>query len=244
MAKNTENSLKEYFAVLPREKLKILGNIRHWENVQVSSDGEEIWLKNFSQDQAFSPILKIIPDVKIYELREGLLFEIGKSVPSRKLSSGLLWNSLQMSINIELPAKNLLQNNVAESFTIKIIPSEIEKESNVLIISLEDLDTHISSIPEFRQAKLHWVIADEKVILLGAPMISLPGKTYWQNGNHFLPSGYDFQFSILSQEINYKLNSENQFYIFWKKDGRYFLIEKQKFMPLSISSFRKTKLIL
>jgi hypothetical protein len=244
MSKNSQNNLKQYFAVMPRKNLDFLGYIRHWENVQVSSEANEIWLKGFTKEQATSQTVKILPDFQLFEMHEGLLFGLEENVPRRKIISGLLWNSLQKIIAVELPTKNVIQHNNSDGILVKLSPSNIERESFALMVNLENLENQLSNIPEFRQQKLQWTIIEKEVILLGTPFISLPGKTFWNNGNHFLPTGFDFEFPILSQEINYQLNSENTYFVFWNMDGSYFLVDKNNFNSLSISSFRKTKLIL
>lgn len=81
----------------------------------------------------------------------------------------------------------------------------------------------------------------DKALFLGTPLLSLPGKTYWNKDGHLLPAGLDFEFKNLSRLLQQKYNKESEGWLLWDENGNCLSIKNTDFRPLSISSFRLTE---
>lgn len=229
-----------FFLKINSEHKELLATIRSWDNLKVAFDAPYIWVKDFTLNQVDSSELHQIPFAVIYELKENLLFVKGSSLPSQKLPFGLLWTPVLRAFPIELPTFNHNFFGIHEQVPFKIIASEAEENAFVLSTTYEEAAQFINTAAAVRLEKLHWVVIDSKVVFFGTPLLPILGETYWKKNNFLLPSGYDFEFPILSDLLQQKLNAAGNNWIFWNKDATYFTVSKQDVKPLTISSFRLT----
>jgi MoxR-vWA-beta-propeller ternary system domain bpX2 len=217
-----------------------LGSIRHWDNLKVGFDEKSIWVKDFTNEQLYSSELQQIPFKEIYEVKDNLLFVKGSLLPTKKMRSGLLWSPILRALPVILPSLNHNYFGIDDKVTISIQPSQQEKEAYALLTDYATAKQYIESAPSVRLLPLQWIIIGTKILLIGQPLLPIKGQTYWKNNHFLMPSGYDFEFHILSETIQQKMNSSQNNYILWEEDGRYITITKSDIQSLSISSFRLT----
>jgi hypothetical protein len=229
-----------FFLKINSEHKELLAVIRSWDNLKIASDSPYIWVKDFTANQLESKELHQIPYAIIYELKENLLFQKGSLLPSLKLPSELLWTPILRALPLELPSFNHNFFGINEQVDLQILPSEAEQEAFVLVTTFEEAEKYITTAPEIRLQQLQWIIINSKVVLFGTPLLPIQGETYWKNNNFLLPSGFDFEFPVLSNLIHQKINTKPDEWVFWRKDATYFTISKQDLKPLTISSFRLT----
>jgi hypothetical protein len=222
------------------EHKELLAVIRSWENLKVAFDAPYIWFKDFTTSQLDASELHQIPFAVIYELKENLLFIKGSLLPSQKLPSGLLWTPILRALPIELPSFNHNFFGISEKVHFQILPSKTEREAFVLVTTFEEAEKYITTAPVIRLERLQWAVIDSKVVIFGTPILPIQGETFWKNNNFLLPAGFDFEFPVLSDLLQQKINPEQNNWIFWKKDATYFTVSKEDLKPLSISSFRLT----
>lgn len=84
MAKDSSNGLKIFWAELPKADEDFLGGIRDWKNIQIAIDEDVIGLKGFTNEQAISAEIQQLPNLVLYEFRDGLLFKKKALVPTKK----------------------------------------------------------------------------------------------------------------------------------------------------------------
>jgi hypothetical protein len=229
-----------FFLKINSEHKELLALIRSWDNLKVASDSQYIWIKDFTNKQLESSELHQIPFAIIYELKDNLLFVKGSLLPSQKLPSELLWTPILRALPLELPSFNHNFFGINEQVNLQILPSEVENDAFVLITTFAEAEKYTITAPEVRLQKLQWVVIDSKIVFFGTPLLPIQGETYWKNNNFLLPSGYDFEFPVLSDLLQEKINPEQNNWVFWQKDATYFTVSKQNLKPLSISSFRLT----
>lgn len=241
MAENSSNNIKEFWAALPRADEDFLGSVRDWKNVQIAMDGETIWLKGFTDEQAVSQEIHQLPNFLLYELRDGLLFKKGALVPSKKMRTALLWMPIDKALRLTFPISNNNYFGINEKVQSKLKESNEEYPVIALLCNIADSKANIAALPKFRLEKIEWTIIGDKALFLGTPLLSLPGKTYWTKDGHLLPSGFDFEFKNLSIPLQNKYNKESDGWLLWDENGNYLSIRKTDFQPLSVSSFRLTE---
>lgn len=241
MAENSSDNIKEFWAEILRADEDYLGSIRDWKNVQIATDDEIIWLRGFTDEQASASELHQLPNFLLYELRDGLLFKKGALVPSKKMSTALLWMPIDKALRLTFPASNQNYFGISEKVSIKLKESNEEHPVIALIAKIQDIKESMVALPKFRLEKIEWVVMEDKALFLGLPLLSLPGKTYWTKDGHLLPSGFDFEFKNLSTFLQQKYNKKSDEWLLWDVNGNYLPIKKTDFRPLSVSSFRLTE---
>ncbi|WP_315054573.1 hypothetical protein [Chryseobacterium indoltheticum] len=241
MAEDSSNSIKTFWAELPKADEDFLGAIRDWKNVQIAIDEEVIWLKGFTDEQAASSEIQQLPNFILYELRDGLLFRKDALVPSKKMRTALLWTPIDKALKLTFPISNNNFFGIDEKIETKLKPSEEEQPAMALLCTISEIKEAIITTPKFKLEKLDWIIITDKALFVGTPLLSFPGKTFWSKDGHLLPTGFDFEFKNLSSLLQRKYNECNEDWLLWSETGSVLNINKEDFRKLSVSSFRLTE---
>lgn len=241
MAENSSERIKYFWAELPRTDEDFLGSIRDWKNIQISVEDDVIWLKGFTDEQATSPEVQQLPNLLIYELRNGLLFRKNALVPTKKVRSALLWTPIDKALKLSFPLSNNNFFGINEKIEVKLKPSEEEQPAIALLSPISEIKDLIVTIPKFKLEKIDWMIINDKALFIGNPMLSFQGKTFWTKDGHLLPTGFDFEFKNMSLLLQKKYNAEQENWLLWNENGNVLSINKKDFQMLSVSSFRLTE---
>ena len=241
MAEDSSNSIKNFWAELPKADEDFLGAIRNWKNVQIAIDEEIIWLKGFTDEQAASSEIQQLPNFILYELRDGLLFRKDALVPSKKMRTALLWTPIDKALKLTFPISNNNFFGIDEKIDVKLKPSEEEQPAMALLCSISEIKEVIITTSKFKLENLNWIIINDKALFLGTPLLSFPGKTFWSKDGHLLPTGFDFEFENLSSLLQRKYNANQDQWLLWNENGTVLPINKEDFRKLSVSSFRLTE---
>lgn len=217
-----------------------LGTIRHWSNLRIAFEQDLIWLKGFSEEQLNSVEVKSIWDKKVYYEKDAKLFLKDSLLPDRNIPS-LLWSGIDRGLPVKLSSLNHNFFGLEERLKITIVPSEIEREAVAMAVSLSALESYITTAPAIRLKGINWAIIKPNIaFLLGRPLLPVSGEVYWQKDDFIIPAGYDINPPLLTNAINSILNPEGTSWIIWNKDSSYFVIGKNQYATLSLSSFRRT----
>ncbi|GAA4159440.1 hypothetical protein GCM10022217_22120 [Chryseobacterium ginsenosidimutans] len=241
MAKDSSNSIKEFWAEIPRADEDFLGSIRDWKNVQIALEEDVIWLKGFTDEQAVSSEIQQLPNFLLYELREGLLFRKDALVPSKKVRTALLWTPIDKALRLTFPPSNQNFFGIDGKVEIKLTSSEEEQPGIALLSSFAEIKEIIIALPKFKLEKLNWIVINDKALFIGNPLLGFPGKTYWTKDGHLLPTGFDFEFKNLSSLLQRKYNASQDQWLLWNENGSVLHLNKDDFRKLSVSSFRLTE---
>lgn len=241
MAKDPSEHIKEFWAEIPRKDEEYLGSIRNWNNVQIAMEQDVIWLKGFTTEQAASPEIRQLPNFLLYELKEGLLFRQNALVPSKKVRTALLWTPIDKALRLTFPPSNYNFFGIDEKVEIMLKPSEEEHPVVGLLCSLAEIKDSLIAQPKFRLEGINWIVIDDKALFLGNPLLSLPGKAFWEKDGHLLPAGFDFEFKNLSFLLQRKYNAAFDQWLLWNEEGSVLSLNKSDFRKLSASSFRLTE---
>lgn len=241
MAEDSSNSIKIFWAELPKADEDFLGEIRDWKNVQIAIDEEIIWLKGFTDEQAASSEIQQLPNFILYELRDGLLFRKDALVPSKKMRTALLWTPIDKALKLTFPISNNNFFGIDEKIEVKLKPSEEEQPAMALLCSISEIKDVIIATPKFKLEKLDWIVINDKALFMGTPLLGFPGKTFWLKDDHLLPTGFDFEFKNLSSLLQRKYNECNEDWLLWSETGSILNIKKEDLRKLSVSSFRLTE---
>ncbi|KAA0126185.1 hypothetical protein FY557_18610 [Chryseobacterium sp. SN22] len=241
MAKDSPDRLKEFRAEIPRADEDFLGSVRDWKNIQIALEEDVIWLKGFTEEQAVSSEIQQLPNLMLYELRDGLLFRPDALVPSKKMRTALLWNPIDKALRLTFPLFNNNFFGIDEKIEVKLKPSEEEHPATALLCSIKEIREAVITLPKFKLEKTDWIVINDQALFIGDPLLSLPGKTFWSKDGHLLPAGYDFEFKNLSSLLQRKYNAGRDQWLLWNGNGSVLSLDKEDFRNLSVSSFRLTE---
>ena len=241
MAEDSSNSIKTFWAELPKADEDFLGAIRDWKNVKIAIDEEVIWLKGFTDEQAASSEIQQLPNFILYELRDGLLFRKDALVPSKKMRTALFWTPIDKALKLTFPISNNNFFGIDEKIDVELKPSEEEQPAMALLCSISEIKEAITAIPKFKLEKLDWIVINDKALFMGTPLLGFPGKTFWLKDDHLLPTGFDFEFKNLSSLLQRKYNANQDQWLLWNENGSVLNIKKEDLRKLSVSSFRLTE---
>lgn len=241
MAKHASNTL-DYILQTTKPNLQALSQIRHFSNLKVAFDGQNIWIRGFSLEQIDSPEVNTLPAITIYYIKDNLLFPKGSLLPQTKIPSRLLWSTIQQAFVLEEPSINPNYFGIHDTISPKIVLSKIEQQTVAILAEINSKTIQIiESTGAYRFQNLKYtLINNDKILIIGTPLLPIQGDSYWLDKDFLFPNGYQLEFPILNESIKQIINPNNKYYVLWQKDNNYSLIPKSNCVPLSISSFRLT----
>lgn len=240
MGENAENRL-EFLLQYPAIHVQQLGHIRQWFNLKMSTHGQDIWIKGFTEEQIHSNEVLSLPHKTLFEQKQGQLYPLGSYLPQMRLPSGLLWSPISKALPVKIEKYNHNFFGLQQQVKLALQESTEEQESYALRVGVDKAASFIETASAMRLAGLKWlVINDREVLILGTPLLPIAGTTYWRSGNFLLPSGFSLNHSSLSSVLEKKLNPEADSWILCESPFTYGLLKKTWFKPLGIASFRKT----
>ena len=231
-------SVTEYWLRLPLKYKEKLSQIRVWKSLRMATDEGDIWVRGILPEQLNSPEIRSIPFKKIYFQKDNALFLLGGNLPEERLKTSLLWSPISKALPVEMPNYNFNYFGVHETIDFKLVASSVERKSKALIVDLEILDKYILTAPAIRLHSIEWTIIDKKAVLIGIPLLPIPGKSYWQQQNFLIPTGYDFEYPELSNFYHKNLQTENNQYIVLQPNHTYYKLSTAQLKSLSISSYK------
>lgn len=238
METNTANGISHILKV-DLQQANALGAIRHWNNIKMATADGFYWLKDFSPAQAQSVALKTIPGAIHYYLRDNLLFSPGGLVPIMRMPSGLIWTPIGTGLKLSLPAFNHNFFGITEKITLNLVAAETEMPPIALLVQLNQLAAYMEGAPAIRLAPVSYTIMNNQyALMLGQPLLPLPGKTFWRCGQHLIPTGLQLNYPLLAGLQSQNLACEKDDWLFWPEEDICVKIKTEDWQALSISSFR------
>lgn len=239
MAEDSTNDIV-WFLRTPKEHQELLSPIRPWDNLKVAFEGQDIWVTGFSFLQIESLEVKSNPYIEVFYAEGPKLFPKNSQLPAGNIPS-LLWTPIRRAFPVKLPKFNHNYFGIEESLSVNIVAAEGERAPHALLTTLSILGEYLNRAPEVRMKSIEWIVlGNDQALLLGKPLLPIPGKAYWKVEDMLLPVGYDFEFPILASYINQGLNPEYDSWILWQQDTQYLRIPKEKMKKLSVGSYRLT----
>lgn len=241
MEKDAADDLR-YFLKLRNRDEEYLAPIRKWGELMLAREGEWIWIKGFNLSQLESKEVQCIPNKEIFSGKDGELFPFRSLLPLGRIPQ-LLWTPIQKALPVQVEEFNHNYFGVEEQIRIHLKREQDEREAVALQVNLGDLQTYLESCAEVRLQSLNWtLLGDIDALIVGEPLLPLPGTAYWKMGTMYFPLGYNLELPFLSEILREKLDPNPENLVFWSQSGSYLSMRADNFRPLSLSSFRKTQL--
>ncbi len=238
MERDASNGVEHLIAV-PDSSLNELYELRHWPSLQFSQEAGRLWIKGLTLDQLHAIEVKTLTGLKVYEVNDPFLHERGHILPDIP-KPRLKWRALESLLPVERPEYNFNYFGVEEELSIRLQRSTAGAPGSAHVVLLDHLEAYLSEAAAIRLKPLIWSIMGSKALLMGTPLLPIPGDVYWHNGALFLPEGYDLELPILRDEIRKKIAPDGNKHVFIHTDGRYWLASASGFTALSRSSFKRS----
>ncbi|WP_046744787.1 hypothetical protein [Kordia zhangzhouensis] len=238
MEKDLTQNITEYWLRLPIKYKDKLAQIRVWQSLRVAVDNDDIWIRGIAPAQLHSPEIRSIPFKKIYFQRENALFFLEGNLPEERLKTSWVWSPIHTFLPVTLPDYNFNFFGIKEKIIFRIVPSTVEREAAAQWVDMDVLKNSILKTPAVRLQPVQWTIVNKKALLIGIPLLALPGTTLWKHQNFLLPAGFDFEYPELSTYFQKKMTQSDNELIIINNNSTYFTISTTDFQSLSISSFR------
>lgn len=239
MAKDVADGIK-YFVSISQENKDDLVKIRQWNNLKVAFDNGLIWVTGFNYEQVYSTAVRSLPFKSVYFEKDNRLFFLNSFLPERSIPA-LLWTPIDRAFPLTLPPANHNYFGVSEQIIIRLVESELECEAMAMITPLDLLASYISTAPAIRLTNIRWTVLDSmKALLIGKPLLPIPGKTFWQRKDMLIPTGFDLELFLIADLIQKRLSPGRINWVCMDEDNTCIHVPKESLMPLSLSSFRLT----
>lgn len=235
MAEHPADALS-YWCSLPAAHKEHLGAVRHWQNLKLATDGQLYWLKDLTEMQANSPEVKTIPSVQVYYTQEGKLFKQGSLLPSQFIPS-LLWTPIERAIPLELPSINPNYFHAPQPVEMRLVASDQEQPAFALWTEKQWLRRYLKTAAAARLRPLAWILVGDRPLILGEPLLPLPGQVFWRSGAFLLPAGYALELAIAQNALQRLLDPSGASWLLWNADGSYVALPKEQVQALRRSSF-------
>ena len=200
-----------------------------------------LWLRGLTADDVESPDILSLPGAQRYYLRDAQLYPVGKQLPAR-VAPTLLWTDLVRGLKVELPAENFNYFGVRGEHAIELVASSTPVAVTATVIDLKTLGAYLHDAPRVRLAPLRWTVLTEAdaALIVGTPLLPLPGRDYYQRGRFLLPAGYDFRYPALVNVYAAALEDGHAYWFLLDVDGGITKVSKADFNELNKGSFRST----
>lgn len=240
MATDFAKSIEEYWLKISVEYKEKLAHIRLWKHLRVAMDHDTIWVRGILPQEIHSEEIKKIPFKDLYYVQDGHLIKIGNHLPEQRIKIGWMWSPITQIFKVEFPAYNHNLFQVEGTIKTELIPSDCMEKSVAVFVKKDIFETYVLQAPNIRLQALQWVIIQNFVLVVGQPLLPIPGKTFWQKSNFLLPAGFDFSYGNFSVYLEEKINPKGENWILFTDEKSFISIPKQDVQPLSRSSVRKS----
>ena len=232
--------MPEFLLKLDIKNKESLGTVRCMEGLRAAEEEYCIWIRGINALLEMDKELLRLPATHTFIIDEqNNLFLPGGLTPVAILKA-LEWRALTEFITVEAPTA-ALPGKTNDKITLKIIPSAIVRKGAALLTTLHVWKQYAETASETRLFATRFAVAEKnQVLIVGDPLPSLPGIEYWQTGDVLLPSGHDFELSIMQEFVNKKLNENKSAVILFDKDGSWQKIDKSFFVISKRSAIRLT----
>jgi len=239
MAADATKELSFYLQI-PISELSPLGSVRNQKHLKMGAEDDFVWVKGFSEPEIRSTLIRSIPYARRFYEQNGRLYLIDSQLPERSIPA-ILWTPIERYLPLEVAKYNHNFFGLDDKVELTLVPSDREQEAEALLVSAKVLAQYVETAAEFRMKPIKWlVLGKAEALLIGKPLLPLPGKTYWKREKLFLPTGYELNHPMLHAALASKLNLRANDLLLWHTDAGLNVLKASYFKKLSISSVRLT----
>jgi hypothetical protein len=230
--------MREIVIVLSATHAESLGAVRTYPGLRAAQEGNMIWVRGITTGDVK---ISSLPATHIYQMDDQQrLFIPGTLTPVRALPA-LEWKSLTDFIKVTLPV-SALPGVMEKPHRLMLIRHPLQRETNALLTTLDEWEAYASQAPQIRIQHLYFAVSENnEVLLIGEPLVPVPGKEYTLNNNILLPAGYTFDPPVLLSLVAATLNPQGSNLLLFHPNSRWEKIRLSSFVPATRSAARLTR---
>lgn len=239
MENNAPDNLTWYLRIAEQFGNDLAG-IRHWTNLKAGIEAPYIWIRDLRYAQITSATVKSIPEKRCYYEKNGRLFPQGSLLPECAIPA-VLWTPIQRAFPVQLPLPNPHFFGYNDTVPVRMVPAKEAFPACAVLTEADLLAAYLRTAPLVRYSHLRYVLyGRQKVLIIGTPMLPLPGITFYLYGRHLLPVGTQFEWPFLADGIHAQLSESTPSLLLWNTEGNYLPVSETDFTALSPGSLRAT----
>ncbi|HEY1065545.1 MAG TPA: hypothetical protein VGE52_05535, partial [Pirellulales bacterium] len=171
-----------------------------------SSHVGQLWLRGRHWDESLQQQVARLPaDARYTVAGDGQLTPLGARVPNAYLPQ-TTWKPLTELARLKLQTAGLAGRGI-EGSRLRLVPSSDERAAGALLASARDWAEYAKRAPEVRLDRLAFAAAsDDRVLIWGQPLPSIPGQRLTESDGVFVPCGYAFAPAIDAKLVRRVLN--------------------------------------
>lgn len=220
---------------------KALYSIRTLTDWRVAENETGIWLKRETGEEVPLTIQQLPCSERFRMDENNRLFLTGKLTPTAVLPA-LNWHTLSDFLPVEMPVAALPGNSVT-AIELKLVRSENERKSELLLVDWKEWEAYASKAPNIRLAPLRFATnTEEETLVWGDPLPPLPGKVFWQVHQVFLPAGWTFEQEIVAEILAETYCKDKSAFLLFKETGQWEKINWIHFVGASRKAINQTKI--
>lgn len=225
--------------IIHKDNIEAIASIRCRDGIKVAVHQSYIWL-TMPAGIAEDAVIKKLPVRKTFLADEhGNLFVPGCRVPEKKMPE-LTWQALNEFIAVDMPVA-AYPGTKPEPAGLQLVKTTTEYTAAALQTTLDVWKQYAETAPGVRLHPLRFAVSEEKkVLILGYPLPSVPGKTFWIENDVLIPSGYVPEIKLAAEFLRQQFNSNGELLVVLNEEGGLEKIDKQFFMPATRSAVRLT----
>lgn len=222
---------------LPADSPARLGPYRTQSGWEVCEENQTLWLRLPMEAAEAVAALPCLARYRV-DARQRLI-PLHGSLPTGLLPVGP-WQSVEAFLTIAAPAA-VLPGRQQEKLEITLTRSSCETEPTALLASLADLAVWVDKASRLRLGRLSFAAAaDGRVFVRGTPLPSVPGTSWYFQGNLALPAGWEFAPPLRPAWVERALLPAPGSIALVEPHGHVELIGQEGFAPLTLAALRRT----
>jgi len=235
--------MKEQVVVIAAADVEQLGHVRCIAGLHVAVRTDQLWIRGILDDGNVDLRIRQLPALHRYVLNQNdQLFLPNGQTPVAYLPR-LEWKSILQFLPVEWPVA-AFAGQAELQVAPRLVPSGKEENAVMLQSTLQNLQDWAQTAPEIRIKCLKMVAdRDGNVLLMGFPLPSIPGKSFWSCEGLLLPARFNLEFPMLAPTILARCNPEGDALVMLHADGSWKRIPLALFVAASRSGIRQTPLI-
>ena len=231
--------MTELIMVLAPKDKEALGAVRHYSSITVAEAEGHIWLRGIPLQNEDNN-LRQLPALYTYKLDENNnLFPLNKVTPVGKLPA-TDWLRLSDFLPVSLPVSGFPGSN-QQAVTVKLVPSLQSSAAVALLTPLQIFARYAETAPLIRLAQTRFAVsAGKEALIIGEPLLPIPGRTLYKSNKLLIPCGWDFELPVVASLIEKKLKQADHGYMLFDTTGNWEFIDRINFIETSRSAIRLT----
>lgn len=225
---------------LPMDAAASLVALRLWPGLEVHEGESRLWLRGRSTERALQQRLLRLPALARYEVdAEGRCRRPGGRIPVATLPQGP-WLPLRAWTAVELPP-TALPGRQPPRVMPRVVPGGDEQPANGQWTTLHELAAFVEHVLDARLRPLCMAAGtDGRVLLLGRPLLPLPGVPLVERHGIAMPAGCQFAPRLSTAVVARALQLGPGDVACFSRDGTWLRVAASDFVALSRSAVRET----